>query len=263
MSGESNYTTKRFHWELSDENIIAWAHNVGTSGREVTKIDLSYCRNITDAAITALAANCANLTTINLNSCYKIDQVTDASVTALATHCPNLTEVDLGGCNKVTDAAITTLATHCPKLTTVNLGGCDKVTDTAVQALAAHCPNLTTIDLSGCDEVRDSSIICIARFCKQLEYIQLGECWYITDNALMELGRCCMGLTGIDLDKHGDGITWKMVKKLMLICEHNWIVKKARPKIAALRIHRFWRDVCYNPVYKHAQNKLLVMLGNS
>ena len=30
-----------------------------------------------------------------------------------------------------------------------------------------------------------------------------------------------------------------------------------RSKIAALRVHRFWRDVNYNPIYKRARNNLL------
>jgi hypothetical protein len=27
--------------------------------------------------------------------------------------------------------------------------------------------------------------------------------------------------------------------------------------MAALRIHRFWRDVCYNPSYKFARERLI------
>ena len=30
-----------------------------------------------------------------------------------------------------------------------------------------------------------------------------------------------------------------------------------RSKMAALRVHRFWRDVNYNPIYKRARNNLL------
>ena len=43
-----------------------------------TDFDLRECSNITDAAITALAANCANLTTIDLESC---ENITDAGIT--------------------------------------------------------------------------------------------------------------------------------------------------------------------------------------
>ena len=35
-----------------------------------------------------------------------------------------------------------------------------------------------------------------------------------------------------------------------------WIEKRRLEIIASNRIHRFWRDVCYNPIYKHAVMKL-------
>ena len=47
--------------------------------------------------MTALAANCANLTTINLSIC---DKITDAAITALAANCANLTTIDLMNCEQ-------------------------------------------------------------------------------------------------------------------------------------------------------------------
>ena len=60
------------------------------------------CRNITDAAVLALAKGCPNLTTVNLYDCANI---TDAAVLALAKGCPNLTSIDLAGCRMITEEA--------------------------------------------------------------------------------------------------------------------------------------------------------------
>ena len=149
-------------WEHlgSTRQVIAAVTPVSKALRDVlfatmTTINLRGCRNITDAAITALAANCANLTDINLWGCRNI---TDAAMTALAGNCANLTAVDLCNCDKITDAAITALAANCANLTTINLWGCRNITDAAITALAASCANLTTINLSYCDNITNAAI---------------------------------------------------------------------------------------------------------
>jgi hypothetical protein len=52
---------------------------------------------------------------------------------------------------------------------------------------------------------------------------------------------------------------WKdysLIENEMSNDKHQWIVKRRLEIIASNRIHRFWRDVCYNPIYKHAIVKL-------
>jgi Ran GTPase-activating protein (RanGAP) involved in mRNA processing and transport len=39
---------------------------------------------------------------------------------------------------------------------------------------------------------------------------------------------------------------------IMLLLKRNKVIKH----IAIMRIHRFWRDVCYNPTYSHARERL-------
>ena len=67
----------------STRQVIAAVTPVSKALRDVlfatmTTINLSGCRNITDAAMTVLAANCVNLTTIGLMFCGNI---TDAAIT--------------------------------------------------------------------------------------------------------------------------------------------------------------------------------------
>ena len=61
--------------------------------------------------------------------------VTDTSVTALANNCAELTTIDLRYCSKITDTSITALAEHCSGLTMIGLFGCSKITDTTKQLL--------------------------------------------------------------------------------------------------------------------------------
>jgi hypothetical protein len=108
-------------WEHlgSTRQVIAAVTPVSKALRDVlfatiTDITLYRC-NITDAAITALAANCANLTTIDLSYC---DKITDAAITALAANCANLTTINLRSCGKITDAAITDFKHRLPNCKT-------------------------------------------------------------------------------------------------------------------------------------------------
>ena len=84
--------------------------------------------------------------------------VEDASISALAAGCPQLTSVDVSFCRKVTDASISALATGCPQLTSVDVSDCPNVTDASISALATGCPHLTSVVVSYCPNVTDASI---------------------------------------------------------------------------------------------------------
>ena len=165
--------------------------------RDLTTLDLRDSHNLTDAAITDLAARCPGLTSINLSGCYNL---TDAAITALAARCPGLTSIDLSGCHNLTDAAITALAARCPGLTSIDLSGCHNLTDAAITALAARCPGLTSIDLSELrSNLTDAAITALAARCPGLTSINLYGCSNLTDAAITALAAKCPGLTSIYL----------------------------------------------------------------
>ena len=72
-------------------------------------LGLSGCRNITDAAVVAVASGCKQLTTLDLWSCRNI---TDAAVVAVASSCKQLTRLNLRckTSSKITDLAVLALA---------------------------------------------------------------------------------------------------------------------------------------------------------
>jgi hypothetical protein len=51
------------------------------------QVNLSLCRNLTDAAIVSLAVQCPRLTEIDFSNCH---QLTSTAVMILAEHCPRL-----------------------------------------------------------------------------------------------------------------------------------------------------------------------------
>ena len=62
---------------------------------------------------------------------------------------------------------------------------------------------------------------------------------------------------------HKDWNWWWLSINHLVGDKENWIVQKARTYIAARRIHRFWRDVCWNPEYSYAQKRLIQLFSES
>ena len=143
----------------------------------LTKVDLTWCWLVTDAAIITLAEHCPGLTSINLRHC---DYITDNALVALAEHCPGLTTIHLDFENNnhnITDAGIIALAENCTGLTWITLSGIvswrddvSNLSDAAVIALAENCPGLTRIEFSDID-MTDAAVISLAEHCPGLTRI--------------------------------------------------------------------------------------------
>ena len=57
---------------------------------------------------------------------------------------------------------------------------------------------------------------------------------------------------------------WRWISRNPLIHDKtNWIAESLFQRIAARRIHRFWRDVCWNPEYSYAQKRLMQLFSES
>ena len=83
----------------------------------LVSLDLSYCKELTNAHLETLAAGCPLLASLNLAFC---DGVADVGLEALVAGCPRLAALDLSGCN-VTDAGVWALTAGCQQLTSLNL----------------------------------------------------------------------------------------------------------------------------------------------
>ena len=77
-----------------NETVNHAANPVDTRSSPVpTRTIRSNCQNITDAAIVAVANNCANLSSLDVQASRNI---TDAAIVAVAHNCANLASLDVG-----------------------------------------------------------------------------------------------------------------------------------------------------------------------
>ena len=127
--------------DLSLEEILEVATLLGSA--QTTTLNVPGNKNITDVAETQ---GCPALTSLDLSKCRNI---TDAGVVALSQNCPALTTLVLSGCRNITDAGVVALSQGCPALTTLYLSGCRNITDAGVVALTQGCPALTIVGLTG------------------------------------------------------------------------------------------------------------------
>ena len=210
----------------------------------------------TPSAITELTVRCPKLTEVNLSLIeydkFRQLESSDSTLTALAKGCPNLTTINLSFCYRITDTSIMALAKSCPNLTEVNLCYCNQVTETGIMALATHCPNLTHLELT--NHARPGSIshkviqLCLPNL---KELIVDGLPWFPSQDNLSRLD--VLGKPELLADLR------YCYCKTGLVSVGNLLVAVYRPHFATLRLKRFWREVCYNPAYRYARERILRM----
>ena len=150
--------------------------------------------DVTDAALSSLAAVCPTITTLDLGEC---DQITDAGLHSLAA-CRVVTWLDLSGCTQLRDASLNILAAQWPAMTTLVLADCCDITDVGLGALAVGCPALTTVDLAECMNITHKGLLCLASGCPALTILDLTS-KRLTDNGLAHLAGASPAITILKL----------------------------------------------------------------
>lgn len=118
----------------------AWFPNV----REIVLRD---CASITDSALSAVAAACRNLTSLDLTFCCNLSQ--DA-LPILSYFCKNLSDLNLSFCgNAVSDKSLVHVFSM-RHLTNLTLTGCAQVTREGVYLLASNSRSLRTLGVGQC-----------------------------------------------------------------------------------------------------------------
>jgi len=117
----------------------------------LTKLDLSYCYEITDAVLTAIGGMTA-LKSLNLSCCWNITNVAVLTLSSL----PALRHLDLGFGVSITDAEVTAVS-GMTALTSLNLFNCIDITNEGVLTLSS-LPALTHLDLRGCNNVTAAGV---------------------------------------------------------------------------------------------------------
>ena len=161
---------------VTDEEMLIMFGGVGRFS-ELQTLNLSCCRNITDASLTRVARGWSNLHSLNLAGCSRI---TDASLTRVARGCPNLQSLNLDSCRNITDASLGEVAFGCLNLQSLVLRYCSRITDASLTRVARGCSNLQSLNLYECNNITGASLAAVGVLCSYLQSLDLRQCFSIT-----------------------------------------------------------------------------------
>ncbi|RAL52041.1 hypothetical protein DM860_016539 [Cuscuta australis] len=159
--------------------------SVVTKHRELVKLDITCCRNITHLSISNITNSCPSLTSLRMESCTLVPR---EAFVLIGQRCQSLEELDVTD-NKIDNEGLESVS-KCSGLSSLKLGICLNITDKGLIHIGTSCPNLKELDLYRSSGVTDSGIYAIARGCLSLETINIAYCNQITDHSFVSLSKC-------------------------------------------------------------------------
>ncbi|XP_075216696.1 F-box and leucine rich repeat protein partner of paired [Lycorma delicatula] len=161
---------------------------------DLESLNLSGCYNVSDIALShAFYANTPNLTRLDLSLCK---QVTDSSLGRIAQFLKNLEELELGGCGLITNTGLLLVAWGLRKLRRLDLRSCWNISDQGIGHLAGL--NRDTADgnlaleylgLQDCQRLSDEALKHVSVGLTSLKSINLSFCVSVTDSGLKYLAK--------------------------------------------------------------------------
>jgi len=100
--------------------VLTHSYLLGPHIQQLSFLNLSGVKYLTDEAITALVSRLPNLLHLDLT---RLELLRDASLVAISQHCPNLRQLLLYACANFTDEGILALAQGCQRLESLDLAG--------------------------------------------------------------------------------------------------------------------------------------------
>lgn len=164
----------------------------------LSKLNLSYCKNITDRSMAHLASHAhSRLRSLSLTRCTS---VSDAGFQAWAPyHFPLLTSLCLADCTYLTDGAVVSLVNAAKNLERLDLSFCCALTDTSTEVVALGLPRLKELRLAFCGSaVSDGSLGCVALHLGALEGLSVRGCVRVTGAGMESVLEGCGGLEWVD-----------------------------------------------------------------
>lgn len=141
----------------------------------IESLNLTGCYNLSDNWLTqGFIQDVNSLTVLNLSMCK---QITDASLMNISQHLKNLEFLDLGGCSNISNMALLLIAEGLQKLKSLHLRSCC-VSDVGISHLAGLKRNATSHIIPN----NSSSTGTLS-----LEHLSLQDCYKITDEGLRHL----------------------------------------------------------------------------
>jgi len=193
------------------------------------RLELPYCKQLTESGLTLLTAGSTCLRSITLSGCKLL---TDDILRPILQSSPLLISPSLSECHHLTAAILQTVSVRCPRLARLILSDCHWVSRTA---LVYHCAHqgrqpgqgiqsalpklervgsdntlrntsnnaplyqLKEIDLTGCWELDDATVVQVAISFPRLASLRLGNIYSLTDQTLRGLATYSRELAQLDL----------------------------------------------------------------
>ena len=181
-------------------------------------LTVAQSKDLTDAALVAVAAHCHQLKAIHFRYCSA--QITDQGFVPLVKNCPKLVELTFDTL-AITDASLEAIARYLPRLRMFSTVKHDSTTNNGWIALAEHCSQLETLTLREC---HDEVLIAVSRSCSKLKYLNVYACEHITNVGIKALSEHCVRLSTIRLSTatvtnsfiSGDSIAMRSLRTLCL-----------------------------------------------
>ncbi|NXK50702.1 DRC6 protein, partial [Chauna torquata] len=123
---------------------------------KILQLSLSECKNISDTGIQEFCKGTKYLEYCHVSYC---PQLTDEAVKALAFHCHKVTSVSIAGCPQMTDTCIQYLATACHYLHFLDVSGCINLTDKALKCLWKGCKQLQILKMLYCRNITKQAVL--------------------------------------------------------------------------------------------------------
>ncbi|KAK0732534.1 hypothetical protein B0T21DRAFT_291672 [Apiosordaria backusii] len=165
------------------------------------RLNLSYCKHITDRSMAHLAAHASNrLQSLSLTRCTSI---TDAGFQQWGAYrFTELTHLCLADCTYLSDNSIIALVNAAKGLTHLDLSFCCALSDTATEVVSIGLPNLKELRLAFCGSaVSDASLGCISLHLNELRGLSVRGCVRVTGNGVENVLENCPALEWLDVSQ--------------------------------------------------------------
>ncbi|KAK4185388.1 hypothetical protein QBC35DRAFT_454301 [Podospora australis] len=165
------------------------------------RLNLSYCKHITDRSMAHLAAHASNrLQSLSLTRCTSI---TDNGFQHWAPfRFTELTRLCLADCTYLSDNSIVALVNAAKNLTHLDLSFCCALSDTATEVVALGLPRLKELRLAFCGSaVSDASLGCISLHLNELRGLSVRGCVRVTGNGVENVLEGCGRLEWLDVSQ--------------------------------------------------------------
>lgn len=196
----------QMQWQQAQAQAAAAQSNAPPPGTiigcpKLKRLNLSYCKHITDRSMVHLAAHASSrLETLSLTRCTSIS---DAGFQSWAPfRFPHLTRLCLADCTYLSDNAIVALVNSAKQLTHLDLSFCCALSDTATEVVALGLPLLQELRLAFCGSaVSDASLGCIALHLNELRGLSVRGCVRVTGVGIENVLEGCGRLEWVDVSQ--------------------------------------------------------------